>query len=133
MHRSISASARLLLLVAALVVAGAVARPLHAQGKSRATGKPAKEHASSGKRGRKVSTSQAVLVSREILVKHGFTVVRVEHVGANEVIYYRRGNNGRGRGLGPMERMVVKPSGDAVVFEAAPKSVLLDINIRLGL
>jgi len=130
MHRSIRASARLLFL---LVVLAAIARPLQAQGKSRSAGKPVNEHASSGKRGKKVTTSQAVLVSREILVKHGFTVVRVEHVGANEVIYYRRGNNGRGRGLGPIERMVVKPSGDAVVFESAPKSVLLDINIRLGL
>jgi hypothetical protein len=32
-----------------------------------------------------------------------------------------------------VERMVVRPSGTVVVFEAAPPKVLLDINVRLGL
>jgi hypothetical protein len=82
---------------------------------------------------KQVSTSQAVIAVREILVTHGYQIVRVELVDHAQVIYYRRGNNGRGRGLGPVERMVVRPSGTVVVFEAAPPKVLLDINVRLGL
>jgi hypothetical protein len=85
------------------------------------------------KKHQKVTTSQAVVVSRDILVKHGYSVVRVERVGLTQVIYYRRGNNGRGKGLGPMQKMVVRESGDRVVFESAPRGVVLDINIRLGL
>lgn len=80
-----------------------------------------------------VTTDRAVVVAREILGTHGFTVVRVDVVEGAHVIYYRRGNNGRGRGLGPVERMVVRPSGTVVVFEAAPSKVLVDINIKLGL
>ena len=82
---------------------------------------------------KQVTPATAVVVSREVLVKHGFSVVRVEQVGATQVIYYRRGNNGRGRGGGPMEKMVVRPSGQIVVFESTPAPVLADIKVRLGL
>jgi hypothetical protein len=60
-------------------------------------------------------------------------VVRIEHVGVTEVVYYRRGSNGRGRGHGPLQKMVVRPSGTIVVFEAAPAPILAEIRIRLGL
>ena len=80
-----------------------------------------------------VTPSQAVVVSRDVLVSHGFEVVRVETIKTGQVIYYRRGNQGRGRGLGPVEKMIVRPSGSTVVFESAPKNVLLDIRVRLGL
>ena len=86
-----------------------------------------------GQAKKQVTPASAVVVSREVLVKHGFTVVRVEQVGPTQVIYYRRGNNGRGRGGGPMEKMVVRPSGQIVVFESTPAPVLADIKIRLGL
>ncbi len=82
---------------------------------------------------KKVTTSEAVTVSRDVLVKHGYKVVRVERVGVTQVIYYRRGNNGRGKGLGPMQKMVVRESGDRVVFESAPRGIVVDINVRLGL
>jgi hypothetical protein len=80
-----------------------------------------------------VSTSDAVFATREVLVLHGYQVVRVQRVDMNHVIYYRRGNNGRGKGLGPLERMVVRPAGTVVAFESAPPRVLLDVNVRLGL
>jgi len=80
-----------------------------------------------------VTPAQAVVVSRDVLVMHGFEVVRVETIKTGQVIYYRRGNNGRGRGLGPVEKMVVRPSGSTVIVESAPKNVLLDIRVRLGL
>jgi hypothetical protein len=96
----------------------------------------------SGAQGKKVPPGQAkkhvtpaaaVVVTREVLVKQGFDVVRVEHVGVTEVVYYRRGNMGRGRGRGPIERMVVRPSGTVVIFEQAPAPILAEIRIRLGL
>lgn len=80
-----------------------------------------------------VTPAQAVVVSRDVLVAHGFEVVRVETIKTGQVIYFRRGNNGRGRGLGPVERMIVRPSGSTVIFESAPDKVLLDIRVRLGL
>jgi hypothetical protein len=80
-----------------------------------------------------VTPAQAVVVSRDVSVMHGFEVVRVETIKTGQVIYYRRGNNGRGRGLGPVEKMVVRPSGSTVIVESAPKNVLLDIRVRLGL
>jgi len=113
-------------LVAALSIPGAVA----AQGKGHGKGPP---RTPPGHAKKQVSTNQAVLAAREILVTHGFHVVRVELVDHVQVIYYRRGNNGRGRGLGPVEKMVIRPSGDIVVIESAPPRVLVDINVRLGL
>ena len=80
-----------------------------------------------------VTPAQAVDVSRDVLVMHGFEVVRVETIKTGQVIYFRRGNNGRGRGLGPVEKMIVRPSGSTVIFEAVPDKVLLDIRVRLGL
>jgi hypothetical protein len=110
--------------VAFLSLASACFRPVPVVG---AKGPPP------GQAKKQVTPANAVVVSREVLVKHGFTVVRVEQVGPTQVIYYRRGNNGRGRGGGPMEKMVVRPSGQIVVFESTPAPVLADIKIRLGL
>jgi len=86
-----------------------------------------------GQAKKQVTPAQAVVVSRDVLVMHGFEVVRVETIRTGQVIYYRRGNNGRGRGLGPVEKMIVRPSGSTVIVESAPKNVLLDIRVRLGL
>ena len=79
-----------------------------------------------------VSSSEAVDLSRELLIKHGFQVTRVETVKDAQVIYYRAGNNGRGRGQGPLRKMIVRPYGHIVTFEAAPENVRLDIKLRLG-
>ena len=114
-------------LLIAIAVAVAVS-PADAQG--RKGGKPG---VPPGQAKKQVSPAQGVTAAREVLVKHGFQVVRVETVRGAEVIYYRRGNNGRGRGLGPVEMMVVRPSGTVVVFEKAPENVLIDIKLRLGL
>ena len=117
-----------LLIAIALTVA---VSPAQAQEQGRKGGKPAATPPGQAKK--QVTSAQAVIVSREILVKYGYQIVRVETVRGTEVIYYRRGNNGRGRGLGPIEKMVVRPSGTIVVFEAAPEKVLIDIKLRLGL
>ena len=118
-----------LLTVAAFLVLSATVSPALAQGRGHA----ASNGLPPGQAKKKVTPAQAVVVSRDVLVMHGFAVVRVETIKTGQVIYYRRGNNGRGRGLGPVEKMIVRPSGSTVVFEAAPEKVLLDIRVRLGL
>ena len=116
------------LTVAAFLVLSAVS-PVLAQGRGHATARGLPP----GQAKKQVTPTQAVVVSRDVLVLHGFEVVRVETIRTGQAIYYRRGNNGRGRGLGPVEKMIVRPSGSTVVFEAAPAKVLLDIRVRLGL
>src|SRR5438067_695665 len=72
------------LVIAALVVC---ATPLGAQGKG------PKKYA--------VSNDRALIVTKEVLVKQGYEVVRVENSGRDYVVWYRRGNRGRGKGKGP--------------------------------
>ena len=86
-----------------------------------------------GQAKKQVTVSQAITVSKEVLVAQGYRVVAIERIGDVQVIQYRRGSKGNGPGLGPVERMVVKPSGTVVVFEATPPKVLLAINAKLGL
>lgn len=107
----------------------ASASPAMAQGR----GRGASNGLPPGQAKKVVTPSQAVVVSRDVLVMHGFEIVRVETIKTGQVIYYRRGNHGRGRGLGPVEKMIVRPSGSTVIVESAPKNVLLDIRVRLGL
>jgi uncharacterized protein (UPF0548 family) len=79
------------------------------------------------------STNEAVVVAREILVKHGYEIVRVDVVEETRVIYYRMGNRGRGKGKGRLMKIVVRREPERVVFVDAPRAVLVDINVRLGL
>ena len=82
---------------------------------------------------KRVTTSQAVLVTRDVLVANGYQVVNVVPAGTSQVIYYRRGNRGNGRGLGPVEKIVVVPSGEIVTFRSVPDPLLGTILRRLGL
>ena len=123
--RAIALRFRWHLTIAAFLAVSASASPALAQGRGHATARGI----APGQAKKQVTPAQAVTVSREMLVLHGFGVVRVETTKTGQV----RGNNGRGRGLGPVEKMIVRPSGSIVVFEAAPEEVLLDIRLRLGL
>src|SRR5881275_1282566 len=42
-----------------------------------------------------VTNDRALVVTREVLVRHGYEVVRVEDGGPDVVVWYRRGNRGR--------------------------------------
>jgi hypothetical protein len=106
--------------LAVIALAGTLATPAHAQGKSKN-----KHYA--------VSSGRAVSITRTVLVERGYTVVRVERVGPTQVVYYRLGNNGRGRGKGRLQRMVIRQVRERVVFEEAEPSVLVDIDLRLKL
>lgn len=80
-----------------------------------------------------VAPNRAVAVTRDVLVRQGFQVVRVETVGNDQIVYYRRGNMGRGKGKGPMVKMIIRRVGNRVVFVDAPDAILADINVRLRL
>jgi len=80
-----------------------------------------------------VAPDRAVVVTREVLVRQGFEVVRIETVGNDQVVWYRAGNRGRGRGKGPPVKMVIRrdPVANKVVFLETPSPILVDIDVRL--
>jgi hypothetical protein len=82
---------------------------------------------------KRVTTSQAVVVTREVLLSNGYQIVNVVPTGTTQVIYYRRGNRGNGRGLGPVEKIVVAPYNDVVRFTSVPETLLSTIMRRLGM
>jgi len=102
-----------------LLALGLVAAPVAAQGKG------PKKYA--------VTNDRALGVTRDVLGKRGYEVVRVEKSGHDVVVWYRRGNRGRGKGKGPPVRMVIHRSEDRVVFLSAPSEVLVDIDVMLKL
>lgn len=79
-----------------------------------------------------VTSDEAVDVTRIVLRDQGYELVRVEQRRDVRVVYYRRGNMGRGKGKGPIMYMIVRPSPDRIIIERAPSSVLMQINVRLG-
>ena len=78
-----------------------------------------------------VAPDRAISVTREVLVRQGYEVVRIETAGNDQVIYYRRGNRGRGKGKGPLVKMIVRRVENRVVFVDTPDAILVDINVRL--
>jgi hypothetical protein len=80
-----------------------------------------------------VTTLQGVSVTRDVLLANGYQVVNVVPSGTSQVIYYRRGNMGQGRGLGPVQRIIVVPAGQVVQFQSVPQSLLSTILSRLGM
>jgi hypothetical protein len=106
--------------LATVALVGLSAAPAQAQGKSKD-----KHYA--------ISSDKAVSVTRTVLVHQGYSVVRIERVGPTQVVYYRRGNMGRGRGKGPIQRLVIRTVRDRVIFEEAEPSVLVDIDLKLKL
>lgn len=80
-----------------------------------------------------VTTDRAIVVTRDVLVRNGYQVIRVEHRGPDRIVWYRAGNRGRGRGWGPPMKMVVHREADRVIFVDAPSGILVDIDVRLRL
>jgi hypothetical protein len=105
----------------ALAVGVALAAPatVRAQGNSQKEYKASPDHASA--------------TVREVLDQHGWVFVRYEDRGADRIVYYRRGNRGRGKGLGPMESFVIRRVQRRVVFVNVPDAILVDIDVRLRL
>ncbi len=80
-----------------------------------------------------VTTDRAIVVTRDVLVRQGYEVVRIERSGTTQVVYYRRGNRGKGRGKGPVEKLVIRTVEERVVFEETAPAILVDIDVRLKL
>lgn len=80
-----------------------------------------------------VTTDRALHVTRAVLTEQGFEVVRVEVQGADQVVFYRRGNMGKGKGKGRLERMVVRRLENRIVFVDTPDAFLVQIDLRLKL
>ena len=108
------------MVVAGLMVLATVARPVSGQSHG-----PKKEFA--------VAPTRAVSVTREVLVHQGYEVMRIETVGKDQVVYYRRGNMGKGKGQGPPLKMIIRHVENRVVFMDTPDAILVDINVRMRL
>jgi hypothetical protein len=80
-----------------------------------------------------VSRDRAVAVTREVLVRQGYEVVRIEVDGPSQIVYYRAGNKGKGKGKGKIEKMVIRREAERVVFVDTPAAILVDIDVRLRL
>jgi hypothetical protein len=80
-----------------------------------------------------VSSDRAVSVTRNVLMRQGYDVVRIERAGTTQVVYYRAGNRGRGRGKGPVEKMVIRTVERRIVFEDTPPAIMVDIDVNLKL
>ena len=80
-----------------------------------------------------VAPDRAMSVTREVLVHQGYEVVRIETVGNDQVVYYRRGNMGKGKGKGPPMKMIIRHVENRVVFVDTPDALLVDINVKLRL
>ena len=80
-----------------------------------------------------VSRDKAVTVTREVLVRQGYEVVRIETDGPSQIVYYRAGNKGKGKGKGKLEQMVIRREAERIVFVDTPPAILVDIDFRLRL
>jgi hypothetical protein len=106
--------------LAAVSLFAVVAAPVQAQGKMKV-----KHYA--------VTSDRAISVTRTVLIHRGYSVVRVDRIGSTRVVYYRVKRNRHGRGVGPIQRLVIRTVQDRVVFEDAEPSVLVDIDMKLKL
>ena len=107
-------------LLALAVFASLLSTPIPAQAQGRG---PKKEFV--------VAPDRAISVTREVLVRQGWEVVRIDVVGNDRVVYYRRGNMGRGRGKGPLVKMIIRRVENRVLFVDVPDAILVDINVKL--
>ena len=80
-----------------------------------------------------VSRDKAVSVTREVLVRQGYEVIRIETDGPGQVVYYRAGNKGKGKGKGRVEKMVIRREAERIIFVDTPSAILVDIDLRLRL
>jgi hypothetical protein len=107
------------ILVGLLAIGVLAAAPLTAQGR--------------GARPYAVTTDRALNVTRQVLGEQGFEVVRIETHDHDQVVYYRRGNMGKGKGKGRLERMVVRRVENRIVFVDTPDVFLVQLDLRLKL
>src|SRR6185369_2084806 len=121
---------RLHVLLLALAISLTASHALHAQGKGKghkAKGPPP------GQLKKAITVDDGIRSARAVLGEHGYTVARVDQRGGTRTIYYYRGNNGRGRGHGPLQKMVIRPSAERVIIEGGAPSLMSLVRARLGM
>ncbi|HEX8848671.1 MAG TPA: hypothetical protein VF761_03980 [Gemmatimonadaceae bacterium] len=129
---------KLAIVLSTATISLGAARVAAAQGKSHGHANPhaaAAAHADDreGKEKKHASSDDGVRITREVLESKGFEVVRVERSGGDRVVYYRRGNMGRGKGKGPIVKMYVRQAApDRVTFDKTPAEVLAEIHRRMA-
>ena len=115
---------RALLLGTALMAVDYAPAEAQGRGQGQARAKPKKAG---------ISFELAITATRDVLGEKGFDVVRIEEDGDIQIVYYRRGNRGRGRGRGPVERFVIRKTDGRVQVEDAPDDIRVSIEIKLGI
>jgi hypothetical protein len=80
-----------------------------------------------------VSDDRAINVTRQVLVAQGYDVVEIETKGTEQIVYYRLGNKGKGKGQGKLQKMVIRRESNKVVFVDTPSTIMVDINVKLSL
>ncbi len=103
-----------------------VLTPAHAQDRGRGQNRAKKEKDT-------VSIEIALTATREVLTERGFDVVRIEQEDDFQIVYYRRGNRGRGRGGGPVERLIIRWTPERVEVRDAPDEIRIGIEVKLGI
>jgi hypothetical protein len=63
-------------------------------------------------------------VLSDVLVRHGYYVMRTEDEGDSRYVYYRDH-------AGTVHRATVTPTGDRLRFSSVPRTLLDEINARL--
>jgi hypothetical protein len=89
-------------------------------------------HVKKAKKVKVYTSDEAVDITRIVLHEQGYELVRVEQKQDVRIVYYRRGNMGRGKGKGPIMYMVIRPSSERIIIERAPSSLRVQINVQLG-
>ena len=80
-----------------------------------------------------VSVDVALEATKTTLVQEGYDVVKLESKDQYLIVHYRRGNMGKGKGKGPMEKLVIRRVKETVVFEEADPDLLVKIQVKLKL
>ncbi len=109
-----------------IALVAVVLTPAYAQGRGRGQNKVKKDRET-------VSIEIALTATREVLTEKGFDVVRIEQEDDFQIVYYRRGNRGRGRGGGPVERLVIRWTPERVEVRDAPDEIRIGIEVKLGI
>ncbi len=71
-----------------------------------------------------VTVNRAIVVTKEVLVRRGYQVVRIEQRGPVRVLWYRRGT-------GKLVRLIIRRVEDRIVFEETPAEILVDVDVKL--
>ena len=109
-----------------IVLGTVVLTPAYAQDRGRGQNKANKDKAT-------VSVEVTITATRDVLREQGFDIVRIEQEDDFQIVYYRRGNRGRGRGGGPVERLVIRWTPERVEVRDAPDEIRIGIEVKLGI